>query len=45
MNDILVSFAQYFGIGIVLVLIAICGIFIGKVLRNKKDLKNQQETE
>jgi len=45
MNEILVSFAQYLGIGIVLVAIAICGIFVGKALRKKKDLKDQREAE
>ncbi len=43
--SIIFSFIQYVVIAVVLAACAFCGVMVGKTLRKKKDLKNQQEAE
>lgn len=39
------SFLQYFIILVLLVVVALCGIFVGKKLRDRKDAKTAEEKE
>lgn len=43
--NILFSFIQYVVIAIILAVCAFGGLMIGKSIRQKKNLKNQQEAE
>lgn len=45
MGNILGSIAQYTIIMIILAALAVAGIFVGKALRQKKDLKNSKTEE
>ena len=42
---VLTEFLREFGLFIVYIIVAICGVFVGKTVRNRKDAKKSAQQE